>query len=202
LCSEKSLHVAAFCPPFALGFAVHNPIATRYNPPPCTRYCGTANLCLHPQLIASLLHRVNTLVISTILCTRTQQGITTFVCVQRRLLRFGRDRYAGVLRCALIFLHEVHINDESMLRYDYKEFSAALGKRVKQLRKERGLTLRALVVQHGFHLTQIQRIEKGDGLSVPTLLRIAEVFQIPVEKLTAGLGLVEGAESRSKSSKK
>jgi len=50
-----------------------------------------------------------------------------------------------------------------MLRYDYKEFSAALGKRVKQLRKERGLTLRALVIQHGFHLTQIQRIEKGDG---------------------------------------
>jgi DNA-binding XRE family transcriptional regulator len=106
------------------------------------------------------------------------------------------------LRCALIFLREVHINNESMLRYDYKEFSAALGKRVKQLRKERGLTLRALVIQHGFHLTQIQRIEKGDGLSVPTLLRIAEVFQIPVEKLIAGLGLVEGAESRSKSSKK
>jgi len=50
-----------------------------------------------------------------------------------------------------------------MLRYDYKEFLAALGKRVKQLRKERGLTLRALVIQHGFHLTQIQRNEKGDG---------------------------------------
>src|SRR5207248_2498918 len=112
------------------------------------------------------------------------------------------DRYAGMLRCALIFLREVHINDESMLRYDYKEFSAALGKRVKQLRKERGLTLRALIIQHGFHLTQIQRIEKGDGLSVPTLLRIAEVFQMPVEKLIAGLGLVEGGESRSKSSKK
>ncbi len=67
-------------------------------------------------------------------------------------------RYAGRLRCALIFLREVHINNESMLRYDYKEFSAALGKRVKQLRKERGLTLRALVIQHGFHLTQIQRV--------------------------------------------
>jgi transcriptional regulator with XRE-family HTH domain len=89
-----------------------------------------------------------------------------------------------------------------MLRYDYKKFSAALGKRVKLLRKERGLTLRALVVQHGFHLTQIQRIEKGDGLSVPTLLRISEVFQLPVEELVAGLGLVEGGEWRSKSSKK
>ena len=126
----------------------------------------------------------------------------TFVCVQWRLLRFRRERYAGSLRCALIFLSEVHINNDSMLRYDYKEFSAALGKRVKQLRKERGLTLRALVVQHGFHLTQIQRIEKGDGVSVPTLLRIAEVFQIPVEELVEGLGLIESDESRSKSSKK
>ena len=89
-----------------------------------------------------------------------------------------------------------------MLRYDYKKFSAALGKRVKLLRKERGLTLRALVIQHGFHLTQIQRIEKGDGLSVSTLLRIAEVFQMPVEKLIAGLGLVENNELHTKSSKK
>jgi transcriptional regulator with XRE-family HTH domain len=99
-------------------------------------------------------------------------------------------------------LREVHIDTKSMLRYDYKEFSAALGKRVKQMRKERGLTLRALVVQHGFHLTQIQRIEKGDGLSVPTLLRIAEVFQIPLEKLIDGLGLVQNPEPRTKSSKK
>jgi hypothetical protein len=124
------------------------------------------------------------------------------VCVLWRLLRFCRDRYTGRLRCALIILREVHIDTDSMLRYDYKKFSAALGKRVKLLRKERGLTLRALVVQHGFHLTQIRRIEKGDGLSVPTLLRIAEVFQIPIEELVAGLGLVEGGESRSKSSKK
>ena len=126
----------------------------------------------------------------------------TFVYAQWRLLRFCKDRYVRRLRCALIVLSEVHINNNSMLRYDYKEFSAALGKRVKQLRKERKLTLRALVVQYGFHLTQIQRIEKGDGLSVPTLLRIAEVFQIPVGELVEGLGLIESDESRSKSSKK
>lgn len=99
-------------------------------------------------------------------------------------------------------LREVHIDANSMLRYDYKEFSAALGKRVKQMRKERGLTLRALVVQHGFHLTQIQRIEKGDGISVPTLLRLAETFQISVEKLIVGLGVVENGEPRTKSSRK
>ena len=84
-----------------------------------------------------------------------------------------------------------------MLQYDYKAFSAELGKRVKQLRKESGLTLRALVVKHDFHLTQIQRIESGDGVSVPTLLRLAETFQVPIEKLVAGLGLVEAVQPGS-----
>ena len=106
------------------------------------------------------------------------------------------------MRCVLIFLREVHIETNSKLRYDYKKFAAALGKRVKQLRKERGLTLRDLIREHDFHLTQIQRIEKGDGLSIPTLLRISEVFQIPVETLIAGIGLAEGSEVHSKSSKK
>ena len=125
------------------------------------------------------------------------------VCVcEAWLLRFCRDRYTWSVRCALIKVREVHIHINSMLRYDYKEFSKALGKRINQLRKERGLTLRALVVQHDFHLTQIQRIEKGDGISVPTLLRLAETFQIPVEKLIENLGVIEDGELRPKSSKK
>jgi len=77
-----------------------------------------------------------------------------------------------------------------------------LGKRVKQLRKESGLTFRALVKQHDYHLTQIQRIESGEGISVPTLLRLAETFQVPIEKLVAGLGMVEAVEQGSKTSKK
>ena len=78
-----------------------------------------------------------------------------------------------------------------MQRYDYKLFSTALGKRIRQLRKERGLTLRSLVLLHGYHLTQISRIEKGEGVSVPTLLRLAETFDIPLEKLVEGLGVVD-----------
>jgi len=77
-----------------------------------------------------------------------------------------------------------------------------LGKRVKELRKESGLTFRALVKQHDYHLTQIQRIESGEGISVPTLLRLAETFQVPIEKLVAGLGMVEAVEQGSKTSKK
>jgi transcriptional regulator with XRE-family HTH domain len=89
-----------------------------------------------------------------------------------------------------------------LLRYDYKAFSAELGKKIKLLRKESGLTLRALIVKYDFHLTQIQRIERGEGISVPTLLRLAEVFQIPLEKLVEGVGLVASAEPRPKPSKK
>ena len=89
-----------------------------------------------------------------------------------------------------------------MLRYDYKEFSVALGKRMKLLRKEKKITLRSLMLDHGFHMTQIQRIERGDGISIPTLLRLAEVFQEPVEVLVAGLGLVVSPEPKAKSLKK
>ena len=89
-----------------------------------------------------------------------------------------------------------------MPRYDYKQFAAGLGKRVKQLRKDRKITLRSLVVDHGFHLTQIQRIERGDGISVPTLLRLAEVFEEPLETLVAGLGVVAPPEAKFKSPKR
>lgn len=89
------------------------------------------------------------------------------------------------------------------LRYDCKAFYVELGKRIRQLRKESGLTIRALIVQHGFHTTQIQRIEKGDGISVPMLLRIAQTFQVPLENLIAGLGKVDGSvESLSETSNK
>lgn len=89
------------------------------------------------------------------------------------------------------------------LRYDYKLFATELGVRIRQLRKASGLTLRALQFEHNYHLSQIQRIESGDGISLPTLLRIAETYQVPVERLVAGLGVVaEDMEPRPRSSKK
>lgn len=89
-----------------------------------------------------------------------------------------------------------------ILRYDKKLFASALGKRVKQLRHDRGWTLRDMVKQHDYHQTQIQRIENGEGISLPTLLRLAEVFQMPVEKLIAGIGVIDSGEQRSKPAKK
>jgi hypothetical protein len=48
---------------------------------------------------------------------------------------------------------------------------------------------------------RIKEIE-GHGLSIPTLLRLAETFQIPLEKLIANLGVVEGGETSAQSTKK
>jgi len=86
-----------------------------------------------------------------------------------------------------------------MLRYDYEQFRVALGKRIKELRKERGMTHRVMVSDHGFHLTQIARIERGESFSVPTLLRLAETFQVPVGQLISGIGEAEGGELQAKS---
>ena len=89
------------------------------------------------------------------------------------------------------------------IRYDSKAFVVELGARLRKIRKESGLTLRALQLEHNYHLSQIQRMEKGEGISLPTLLRVAETFQIPVETLVAGIGLAaEGVETRTKTSNK
>lgn len=80
------------------------------------------------------------------------------------------------------------------MRYDYTLFISQLGSRVKQLRRERGLTHRALVMEHNFHLTHLQRIEGGKGLSIPTLLRLAEALNVSAADLIDGLGICTDLE--------
>ena len=79
-------------------------------------------------------------------------------------------------------------------RYDYDEFCLALGQRIKALRKERGMTQRKMVIDCGFHLTQVARMERGDPITLKTLLRVAEVFGMPPNELIAGLGEVHDSE--------
>lgn len=89
------------------------------------------------------------------------------------------------------------------LRYDAKAFAIELGARIREVRKASGLTLRVLQLEHDYHLSQIQRVESGGGISLPTLLRLAETFQVPVEELVAGLGVLsQDVETRPKTSKK
>ena len=76
------------------------------------------------------------------------------------------------------------------MRYSYEAFLAELGVKLRQMRIERGWTLRHMIVTHGFHLAHWQGFEKGKGISVPSLLRVCEVFDTSVEELVAGLGVV------------
>lgn len=66
------------------------------------------------------------------------------------------------------------------------------------------MTHRALVSDYGFHMTQVSRIERGEAFSVPTLLKLAETFQVPVGQLIEDIGEVSDVESTAtaESSKK
>ena len=84
--------------------------------------------------------------------------------------------------------------------YSYDKFLAELGRKLRQLRIDRGLTLRAMIIQHGFHLAQWQGFEKGKGISVPSLLRMCEVFDLTLEELVGGMGIADSTHDSSASS--
>ena len=63
------------------------------------------------------------------------------------------------------------------------------------MRQDRGWSLRWMIIKHGFHLAQWQGFEKGRGISVPTLMRLCEVFDLTLEELIGGLGRVESSAS-------
>ena len=81
--------------------------------------------------------------------------------------------------------------------YSYEKFLTELGHKLRQLRIDRGLTLRAMIIQHGFHLAQWQGFEKGKGISVPSLLRLCEVFDLSLEDLIAGVGITDSGQDTS-----
>ena len=72
--------------------------------------------------------------------------------------------------------------------YSYEKFLIELGTRIRQARKDRGWTMRDMIVLHGFHLSQWQNFEKGKAISVPSLLRICDVYAIDLEELVQGIG--------------
>jgi len=89
------------------------------------------------------------------------------------------------------------------LPYSYELLQKQLGARIKAMRQERKWTLRDMVVSHGFHLTHWQHFERGTrGISIPSLLRIAEVFGVTPSALLEDLGEVfpKDGEKRAGSS--
>ena len=66
------------------------------------------------------------------------------------------------------------------------QFFRALGVRVKMLRKKRGFSQEDMLT-FGFSTRHWQQVEAGRPITVTTLLRICEVFELTMAKLVQGL---------------
>jgi len=67
-----------------------------------------------------------------------------------------------------------------------ERFFRALGQRVRQLRKKRGYSQEDMIY-FGFSARHWQQIEAGRAITVTTLLRICEVFEVPMAKVVKNL---------------
>lgn len=60
------------------------------------------------------------------------------------------------------------------------ELERRLGRRIREARKARGITLKVLAARLGVSYQQVQKYEKGDNrISVSTLLLISRVLGVP-----------------------
>jgi transcriptional regulator with XRE-family HTH domain len=66
------------------------------------------------------------------------------------------------------------------------KFFVAFGKRVRELRRKQGHSQEDMI-SFGFSARHWQQIEAGRPITVSTLLRICEAFNISVEGLVQGL---------------
>ena len=71
---------------------------------------------------------------------------------------------------------------------DQDAFFKALGRRIKELRKERGWSLSYMHIRHGFVPSQWQRFETGKSVTISSLLKMAEIFEISLGRLIDSLG--------------
>lgn len=72
------------------------------------------------------------------------------------------------------------------MHYEYEEFIAVLATRIKELRQERGWTQMQMMRDFGYHLSHWQNIESGRKMSLETMLRVANTFDISLDELIAG----------------
>jgi len=69
---------------------------------------------------------------------------------------------------------------------DQRKFFQALGTKVRELRQEQGYSQEDMIIFR-FSARHWQQIEAGRPITVTTLLRICEVFDVPMSKLVRGL---------------
>lgn len=87
---------------------------------------------------------------------------------------------------------------------DQTEFFRGLGQRVQELRRQKGFTQEDMI-SFGFSARHWQQIEAGRPITVRTLLRIGEVFNVSLASLVGGLDnptATQGEESHPKGKKR
>lgn len=71
-----------------------------------------------------------------------------------------------------------------MVRMDSEEVDLLVARRLRGLRRERGVTLTSLAAQTGFSVAHLSRLEKGERQpSIAALLHLARVYGVPVSTL-------------------
>jgi transcriptional regulator with XRE-family HTH domain len=86
-----------------------------------------------------------------------------------------------------------------MQHYDYEEFRQALAARIKGLRQAKGWTQMRMTTDFGYQLSFWQQIESGRKMSLPTMLRVANTFDMSIEELLQGIKRRKGPGFGSKS---
>ena len=87
---------------------------------------------------------------------------------------------------------------QATIEDEYSELLKALGKRIKTLRKERGLTLRQMEIIHGYRDSDWRRLERAGAGNMALLLKVAKGFKISLSTLLKGLEECSAREGERK----
>lgn len=79
------------------------------------------------------------------------------------------------------------------MHYEHDEFVRDLAKRIKALRIERGWTQMQMMRDFGYYLSHWQNIEAGRKMSLETMLRVANTFDLSLEELLKDIERRKGA---------
>lgn len=69
------------------------------------------------------------------------------------------------------------------MHYKYDEYKAAVARRLRELREARGFGQREFAREHGWDEAHWTRIEAGKKMSLETLVKAANSFDLTVEEL-------------------
>ncbi len=84
------------------------------------------------------------------------------------------------------------------MRYDPDQIASDVGKRVAELRREKGLTQVRVAESLNVAYQWISQIERGQNVSVHTLARLANALDVPMAQFFAPSAAAPKGRSRSR----